>query len=165
MISSSRFSLVSVLMMMMVSVVNASSFNNNIRKPSFITSSSCLSSWNKALNIRGGEVTQVDTMEDLNSIILSASASGKLVVIDFSAVWCPPCKAIFPLYQELSEEYADEDSSAIFLKVDVDENPEAAANFQVSAMPTFLFIKGGEVIDRMMGADPNKLQALIQEYS
>jgi len=162
MISSSRLSLVSVLMMM-VSVVNASSFNNNIRKPSFITSSSCLSSWNKALNIRGGEVTQVDTMEDLNSIILSASASGKLVVIDFSATWCPPCKAIFPLYQELSEEY--DGDSAIFLKVDVDENPEAAANFQVSAMPTFLFIKGGEVIDRMMGADPNKLQALIQEYS
>lgn len=164
MISSSRLSLVSVLMMMMVSVVNASSFFNNIRKPlpSFITSSS-LSSWNNALNIRGGEVTQVDTMEDLNSIIFMASASGKLVVIDFSATWCPPCKAIFPLYQELSEEF-DEDS-AIFLKVDVDENPEAAANFQVSAMPTFLFIKGGEVIDRMMGADPNKLQALIQEYS
>merc|ERR1712071_680870 len=104
-----------------------------------------------------GEVIEVETLQDLESKILSASASNKLVVVDFSATWCGPCKMIAPLYEELSEDF----SGAVFLKVDVDENPEAAAKYGVSAMPTFLFIKGGEVKDKIMGANPQGLKSMI----
>ena len=64
-------------------------------------------------------------------------------------------------YKELSEEYPD----VVFLKVDVDENTETAAKYSVSAMPTFVFIKGGEVVDRLMGANPARLQELINEWN
>jgi thioredoxin 1 len=74
--------------------------------------------------------------------------------------WCGPCKLIAPLYAELSEEFGD----VIFVKVDVDENPELAAKYSVSAMPTFVFIKDGDVVDRLMGANPTRLQELIEEY-
>jgi thioredoxin 1 len=57
------------------------------------------------------------------------------------------CKAIAPLYKELSEEFED----VVFLKVDVDENPDTAAKYSVSAMPTFVFISEGVVVDRLMG--------------
>ena len=66
---------------------------------------------------------------------------------------------IAPLFQELSESMED----VVFIKVDVDENQETAAKYNVSAMPTFVFIKGGEVVDRLMGANPDRLQELINE--
>ena len=55
-------------------------------------------------------------------------------------------------------------TDVVFLKVDVDENPETASKYSVSAMPTFLFIKNGEVVDRLMGANAPRLQELIEEY-
>lgn len=62
---------------------------------------------------------------------------------------------IAPIFKELSEEYG---SRAQFIKVDVDDNAEAAQKYGVSAMPTFLFVKGGEVVDRLMGANSNRLK-------
>ena len=59
----------------------------------------------------------------------------------------------------MSEEITD----VVFVKVDVDENPETAAKYSVSAMPTFIFIKGGEVVDRLMGASEARLLDLIAE--
>ena len=72
-----------------------------------------------------------------------------------------PCKAIAPLYKELSESY----DNIVFLKVDVDENAETAMKYQVSAMPTFLFIKRGEIVDKIMGANPTKLKELLDELA
>lgn len=62
---------------------------------------------------------------------------------------------IAPIFKELSEEHG---SKAQFIKVDVDDNPEAAQKYGVSAMPTFVFIKGGEVVDRLMGANSDRLK-------
>jgi thioredoxin 1 len=76
------------------------------------------------------------------------------------ATWCGPCKIIGPIFDELSNEISD----VVFVKVDVDENPETAAKYSVSAMPTFVFIKGGEVVDRLMGANPDRLREMIQDY-
>ena len=67
---------------------------------------------------------------------------------------------IAPLFKEMSEEM----TNVVFLKVDVDENPETAAKYSVSAMPTFLFLKAGEVVDRLMGANAPRLQELIEEH-
>lgn len=66
-------------------------------------------------------------------------------------------------YHELSE--AGEFSNVIFLKVDVDENPETAARYEVSAMPTFLFIKRGEVVDKLMGANPAALKEMLNDLA
>ena len=112
------------------------------------------------LSIRGGAVHESATLADLDSRIQSAALQNKLTILDFTASWCGPCKAIAPIFKELSEEF-----DAQFIKVDVDENPEAAQKFGVSAMPTFVFIKGGEVVDRLMGANAARLKELIAEWS
>mmetsp|Transcript_26830 Transcript_26830/g.39236 ORF Transcript_26830/g.39236 Transcript_26830/m.39236 type:complete len:165 (+) Transcript_26830:101-595(+) len=112
-------------------------------------------------NVRGGEVHEPATLPDVEGLLIKAGAQGQLVVIDFSATWCGPCKMIAPLFKELSDQFAN----VVFLKVDVDESPETAAKYSVSAMPTFLFIKGGEVVERMMGANPAQLQSLIEELA
>lgn len=113
------------------------------------------------LTLRGGEVLESKTWGEVETIIMRASNEGKLVVIDFSATWCGPCKMIAPLYEELSEDF----SNAIFLKVDVDENHETAAKYGVKAMPTFLFIKRGEVVDAIQGANPALLKNMLEEHA
>ena len=112
------------------------------------------------LGLRGGEVL-TPSDDDIDAVLLNAATANKLVVIDFTASWCGPCKMIAPLFKELSEEMGN----AVFLKIDVDENPETAARYSVSAMPTFVFIKAGEVVDRLMGANPARLREMIEEYS
>jgi len=118
---------------------------------------------NQVLSLRGGVIEDVPTLQGVEDIIMKASAEGKAVVIDFSATWCGPCKMISPLYHELSG--MEEFKNVVFLKVDVDENPETAAKYGVSSMPTFVFIKSGEVIDTMSGANPGKLKEMIEDIA
>ena len=75
---------------------------------------------------------------------------------------CGPCKQIAPYFKELSDEFG---RKVQFIKVDVDDNPDAAAKYGVSAMPTFVFVKGGEVVDRFMGANTDRLRELVEEWS
>ena len=89
-------------------------------------------------------------------------AADKLLVVDFTAVWCGPCQRIAPAFAALAEEFAD---SALFVKVDVDRLGELAAQLGVTSMPTFLFFRGGEVIDTMRGADEAGLRALVVEHA
>lgn len=112
------------------------------------------------VEVRGGAVLEPESAADVDAILLKAGSEGKLVVIDFSATWCGPCRMIAPLFKELSESIAD----VVFVKIDVDENPDTAAKYNVSAMPTFVFLKAGEVVDRLMGANPARLQELIDEH-
>mmetsp|Transcript_10014 Transcript_10014/g.27694 ORF Transcript_10014/g.27694 Transcript_10014/m.27694 type:complete len:143 (-) Transcript_10014:248-676(-) len=77
----------------------------------------------------------------------------------FTAVWCPPCKTIKPVYEEMSTKYSD----IGFGKVDVDENPEAAEEFQIQAVPTFVFFNGKDQVNRFSGADPNQLEGLVKD--
>ncbi|KAL9190331.1 hypothetical protein ACHAXT_007542 [Thalassiosira profunda] len=114
------------------------------------------------LGMRGGAVHESSTLSDLEGKIQSAALQDKLTIVDFTATWCGPCKMIAPIFKELSDEMG---SRAQFIKVDVDDNPEAAQKYGVSAMPTFLFIKGGEVVDRLMGANAERLKELIEEWS
>jgi thioredoxin 1 len=113
-----------------------------------------------AIEVRGGAVLEPESAADVDAIVLRAGSEGKLVVIDFSATWCGPCRIIAPLFKELSESIED----VVFVKIDVDENPDTAAKYNVSAMPTFVFLKGGAVVDRLMGANPARLQELIDEH-
>ncbi len=93
-------------------------------------------------------VKQVASLEDLKTEL--ADAGEKLVVIDFYATWCGPCKLIAPKVEEM----AGEMSNVVFLKVDVDENEEAAQEYNVSAMPTFIFIKNSEKVRLILFAAP-----------
>ena len=109
----------------------------------------------KVLELRGGEVTEVKGTGDFDSLV--KASKGKLIVVDFTASWCGPCKMIAPAYEELSSEYTE----SVFCKVDVDEVPDIAQRYEVMAMPTFLFLKNGEVVDRFSGASVEKLRDTI----
>jgi len=78
------------------------------------------------------------------------------VLVDFWAEWCGPCKMIGPVVDELSGEY---EGKAIIGKVNVDENPETAQKFMVRSIPTLLILKGGEVVDKQVGAVPKSTLA------
>ena len=88
-------------------------------------------------------------------------AGDALVVVDFFATWCGPCKAIAPLLEEMAK---GEHSMVKFLKVDVDECEEVAMDNEISAMPTFKFFKGGNVVDKLVGANPDKLKDIINKH-
>ena len=101
---------------------------------------------------------ECETLEEVNQAISDAALNNKLVVIDFTATWCGPCQMIAPVFKEMSENM----ENVVFLKVDVDKNAETAAHYGVSAMPTFAFVKKGEVVDRLMGANAAKLMEMVE---
>jgi len=89
-----------------------------------------------------------------------AAAGDKLVVIDFFAEWCGPCKKIAPMIEEMSKT----ETNVVFLKVDVDVNEEGAEAYNVTAMPTFVFLQNGVKVADLMGANEAKLKELVAQH-
>jgi len=78
----------------------------------------------------------------------------KPVVIDFWAEWCGPCRMVAPIIEQLAEEYKD---NVIVGKIDVDENNEATTKYGIRNIPTILFIKKGQVMDKIVGTADKRL--------
>lgn len=84
-----------------------------------------------------------------------------IVLVDFWAPWCGPCKIIAPILDELSAETGD---AAKIVKINVDDNPESASKYNVMSIPTLLVFKDGQLVDQMVGVQPKeKLKAVIEK--
>ncbi|XP_041840986.1 thioredoxin [Melanotaenia boesemani] len=94
-------------------------------------------------------VREVQDLDDFKAIL--AGAGDKLVVVDFTATWCGPCKQIAPEFVKLSED--PENKNVIFLKVDVDEAEDVSGHCQINCMPTFHFYKNGQKVAEFSGAN------------
>jgi len=87
------------------------------------------------------------------------------VIVDFWAAWCPPCRILGPIIEEISNDY---DSKIVVCEVDVDKNQSFAQKYSIRSIPTVLFFKNGEIKDQVIGAVPKdqlvpKIDALLQE--
>ena len=85
----------------------------------------------------------------------------RLVIIDFFAEWCGPCKRISPDIAKLEEQY---NNRIVVLKIDVDECEDIAAEFSIQSMPTILFIKESRILDTVIGANMSAVHKNIQLY-
>jgi thioredoxin 1 len=100
------------------------------------------------------------TDENYEELVLK---SDKPAVVDFGAEWCGPCKALGPIIDEMAAEY---EGRAIIGKVDVDAAPGIASKYGVRNIPTVIFVKNGELVDKQVGAVPKstlvaKLEAIL----
>jgi thioredoxin 1 len=86
--------------------------------------------------------------------------SDKPVVVDFWAEWCGPCRMVSPILEELSNEHGDKVS---FVKLNVDENPQVAASYRITSIPTLNVYSGGQVVKQIIGAKPKS--AIINDLS
>ena len=86
--------------------------------------------------------------------------SNKILIVDCYADWCGPCRMIAPIVEDLANEYS---GRVAFAKIDVDQSPAVSRQFHISSIPTLLFFKDGEMIDRQIGALPkHALQARVE---
>jgi thioredoxin 1 len=100
------------------------------------------------------------TEENYEELVLK---SDKPAMVDFGAEWCGPCKVLIPIIEEMAAEY---EGRAIIGKVDVDNAPGISAKYGIRNVPTVIFIKNGEVVDKQVGAVPKttltgKLDAIL----
>lgn len=103
---------------------------------------------------------EVKTTEEFRKEVLEAQVP---VIVDFWASWCQPCQVLGPIVKELSQDFKDR---AKVVKVNVDEARDLAFNHQIMSIPTVIFFKGGEIVDRSIGVVAKevlseKLEALL----
>ncbi|KAI8995279.1 thioredoxin-like protein [Trametes punicea] len=102
---------------------------------------------------------RIDNAAQLDDIL--SKSKDKLSIIDFHATWCGPCHMIAPTYVALAKQYP----SVNFLKCDVDEVPDVAGRYRITAMPTFVFLKGASEVERIRGANKPALEDAVRRHA
>lgn len=106
-------------------------------------------------------IVNVNTPDQFNQ--LTKEHPNTIIVIDFWAEWCGPCKMFGPIFEKLQQEYANQ---FIFAKINVDINQQVAAAFQVTGIPTTIFVKNGQMIHRIVGAaNYNSMKMVLDKFS
>ncbi|KAJ5654111.1 hypothetical protein N7490_001114 [Penicillium lividum] len=108
----------------------------------------------------GGKVELITTEADFQAKVTDSKDA---IIVDFFAEWCGPCKQIAPVLEKFSEDDAHKDVK--FYKVDVDQLDTVAAKNKISAMPTFLVFKNGELVETIRGAVPPSIKAALVKVS
>jgi len=99
---------------------------------------------------------EVATKENFTRLVSDGNASGKLVVVDCWATWCFPCNKLKPVLESLSETMPE----VKFLALNVEDNAEVAATYDIRSLPTLLCFKGGEIVETISGFAP---RAVLEE--
>ncbi|KAK7416308.1 Thioredoxin-like protein 1 [Neonectria magnoliae] len=107
-----------------------------------------------------GSTVTITSKEQFDNLLKSS----RIVVADFHADWCGPCKQIAPFYETLSESLSIP-NAVTFVKINSDDQSDISKEYSVSALPTFLVFRDAKVIEKVQGADPRKLQAVIQKLA
>lgn len=92
-------------------------------------------------------------VQKMNTEQFNAMDKSGLVIVDFNATWCGPCKMLGPVLEELSNEY---EGKAKFVAIDTDENTDLAVSYDVISIPAVMFLKDGEKVDSSIGFVPKK---------
>ncbi|SFI42312.1 thioredoxin [Paenibacillus sp. UNC496MF] len=101
------------------------------------------------------------SVQPITDAIFQNETETGTVLVDFWAPWCGPCKIMAPVLDELSTEIGDK---AKIIKINVDENPESAAKYNVMSIPTLLLFKNGQVVNQLVGVQPkDRLKAAIKQ--
>ncbi|KAJ4726155.1 Thioredoxin [Melia azedarach] len=105
-------------------------------------------------------VAKVDSEKSWDLFMTQATNQGCPVVVHFTAAWCMPSVTMNPFFEELSLTY----QHILFLSLDVDEVKEVASKMEIKAMPTFLFMKEGALLDKLVGANPQEISTRIRAF-
>lgn len=103
-------------------------------------------------------VYEIQNIAQWNEIIKTAGDT--IIIIDFYAVWCGPCKAVKPKYEMLAETYKD--LSVLFLSVDIEKVPQLSDKFEITSMPTFLVVHKDQVKKRISGGNIKEIDFAIK---
>ncbi len=86
----------------------------------------------------------------------------KLVILDFFATWCMPCKMLSPVFEKVSEKY---DGKVTFCKIDIDNNSNLTEKYEIVSVPTLVFVKNGQMINQEIGSrNENELEEVVNKY-
>lgn len=112
------------------------------------------------VNYQFVDKTKIDSAESWNFYVSQAKNQNCPIVAHFTALWCIPSVFMNSFFEELAFNYKD----ALFLIVDVDEVKEVASQLEVKAMPTFLFLKDGNAMDKLVGANPDEIKKRVDGF-
>jgi thioredoxin 1 len=116
-------------------------------------------------SVQGKDFLEESMASELNLQVTDATFAAEvertpgLVVVDFWATWCGPCRAVAPVIERLAEDYR---GRVKVVKLDTDANPATAVRFGIRSIPTILLFRNGEPVDGVIGADP-RLRAILDE--
>ncbi|GFP88462.1 tpr repeat-containing thioredoxin tdx [Phtheirospermum japonicum] len=108
-----------------------------------------------------GQLIEIHSTTELKEKLNAAEKTSRLAILYFTATWCGPCRYVAPAFSGLAEKYPN----VVFLKVDIDEEPGAAFEYNVSSVPSFLFIKNGREVDNFVGVDTNLLEMKVAQHA